>query len=94
MREKVYGNWVLNRERAKWMENTIPYGDNMVLFNGELGEIYVGDGHVHVSDSLYRSHPIMVLREYVLESLVRLSQGGVVTGLECVKNHVVRDGPN
>lgn len=87
-----YGDWSLNRDRAKWMANAMEYGENMVLYHGSLGEVYVTDDAVHVSESLYRSHPIMVLREYVLECLSDMKDTDVITGLELKGTSVVRDG--
>jgi hypothetical protein len=88
-----YGGWTLDEQRAKWLANAIEYGENMVLYRGNIGEVFVSDDAVHVSESLYRTHPIMVLREYVLECLVDMQDADVISGLELQDTSVVKDGP-
>lgn len=66
-------------ERAVILEN------NWVVFHGDLGEVYIHSPHAHVRESMWRKHNMIMIREYVLDSLRELSESGIVEGLREVE---------
>jgi hypothetical protein len=89
IRQMEYGGWRIIPSEVSDAYDVSNYGDGMVMHRREVGEVFIGDGHAHVADSMYRSHPLVFLREYVAESLLECKRKGVVGGLRCVDDTCV-----
>ena len=68
-------------DKAKGLQRVSRLGDNMIVYYGESGEVYVGRGHVHVGGAFYDSNKMVFIREMVLDALSHLSDENVVLGL-------------
>ena len=65
--------------------NAVLLEDGIVLYHGELGEVYIfDDGTVRVRESQWRGSNMIMVREFVLDSLSKLSDDGIVEGLSKV----------
>lgn len=71
----------IDADAAKGVGKVSRVGDNMVVYYGESGEVYVGRGHVHVGGAFYDSNKMVFIRETVLDALAYLDDEGVVKGL-------------
>lgn len=59
----------------------VPIGDDMVMYHGDMGEVYVRDDGVFLRESQWEYFNMIMVREYVLDSLSELSEVGIVEGL-------------
>jgi len=78
-----YEEWTLHMDKVDGVDDVTQYGTDLVAFHDELGTAYIGDKHAHVADSMYRSHPVVFLREYLAAALMYCRRNGVVDCVEC-----------
>jgi len=62
-------------------EKAVIVEGDYVVYHGDMGEVYVHDGHAHVRESQWRGTNMMLIREYVLDALSDLAEDGIVEGL-------------
>lgn len=55
--------------------------NDFIIYYGDMGEVYIQDDHVHVRESEWRGVNMILLREYVLDSLSELHDNGIIEGL-------------
>jgi len=85
-----YGNWTLDTDKVSNLKLATKVDDDMVMLYTDNGSVYIGDGHCHVAESVYRSNSTVFLREKVLSALVLLDDAGIVEGLEVVDERKIR----
>lgn len=85
----VYDEWVLLMSQVPDADDVCEFGDGMVMHRHDIGDVYIGDGHAHVSDSMYRSHPVVFLQEHVASMLMRCKRKGVVSDVRCTDERCV-----
>lgn len=61
-------------------DRTVRHSGNWLLFHGELGDVFIGRGHAHVPEPVYRMHNMIMLREYVYSVLDRLAGEDILVG--------------
>jgi len=76
-----YGFTGVNVEEAIDHPKAIVAEDDFIIYYGDMGEVYIQDDHVHVRESQWRKTNMILLREYVLDSLNTLSKAGIVESL-------------
>lgn len=62
--------------------DVVAVDDDMIVFHGDMGELYISDNGVQVRDSEWRETNMILLREYALDSVQTLSEDGIIEGLE------------
>lgn len=62
-------------------ENAVVVGEDTVMYHGSLGEVYVSPGGAFVRESQWEKFNMILIREYVLDSLRQLHDDGIVEGL-------------
>jgi len=87
--KREYDDWTLVVSAVRDADNVAEFGDGMVMFHDEVGTAYIGDGHAHVADSMYRSHPVIFLQEFLASALMYCKREDVVKGVECTKEQCV-----
>lgn len=55
--------------------------EESIVYHGDLGEVYVIENGVYVKESQWRGQNMILLREYVLDSLANLEEEGIIEGL-------------
>jgi hypothetical protein len=66
-------------------KNATIAGQDFILYHGNLGEVYIDDEQVMVRESQWRGMNMILLREYVLDALVRLEDDGIVEDVSRVE---------
>lgn len=61
--------------------NAFIVGDEWIVYDGYMSDVYVTDGTVHLRESQWRDENLVLMREYVLDVLSDLSEFGIVRGL-------------
>ena len=61
-------------------ERLFPISDEMAVYSGDIGELYITDDGVQVDESQWKDESLILLREYVAESLTILSENGIIEG--------------
>lgn len=89
VRQMEYGGWTLLMSNVDDAHDVVEFGDGMVMYRGDIGEVFIGEDHAHVADSMYRSHPLVFIREYVAEAVLDCKRKGVIDGLRCVSDRCV-----
>lgn len=74
----------LNFENVDNHENAVLISEDYLVFHGELGEVFVSDDSVHVSEEQWGGQNMILIREYVMDVLSQLDQVGIVEGLRRV----------
>lgn len=72
-------------ENASQNPNVSVLERDFIVYYGELGEVYLHDDTAHVRESQWRGMNMIMLREYVLNSLTTLHDDGIVEGLRRVE---------
>lgn len=72
----------VNMKAINANEKAVAVSDSMVMYHGDMGEVYVGERGVFVRESQWRRFNMIMLREYVLDALSTLSEDGIVEGLK------------
>lgn len=62
-------------------ENAVQVERDFILYHGDMGEVYVNDDTVHIREAQWRQVNMIMLREYVLNTLVELSDDNIIEGL-------------
>lgn len=70
----------LDLSRADQNENAVVVSDGWLVYHGELGEVYLSGGSVHVRESQWRNTNMIMLREYISDVLSILTEDGIVRG--------------
>jgi len=91
LRIKEYTWSTINFDNAREHSMVNIIDDDMVMLYDESGSVYVGEGHCHVSESSYRSNPMLFTREKCASAVSRLSDAGVIEGLKVADEKKVRD---
>lgn len=89
VRKMEYDGWRLVESNVAEADNVCPFGDGMVMFRDEIGDVFIGDGHAHVSDGMYRSHPVMFIQEHVASAIMYCMREGVVDSVDCTNERCV-----
>lgn len=71
----------VNIDRVPINQDAVLVEDGIVVFHGEMGEVYIDGTDVRVRESQWRNMNMILLREYVLQCLNELSEDGIVEGL-------------
>lgn len=71
----------VNLENVDENENAVILEDNWLVYHGKIGEVYIHNGHAHVRESMWRRYNMILLREYILATLMDLEEDGIVQGL-------------
>lgn len=74
----------IDHEQISKNPRVVQYADGMVAYHTESGMVFIDDGHVYVTESMYRSNPMPFVREFVLDALSELDDDGIVNGLVAV----------
>jgi hypothetical protein len=74
-----------SKKYEKDMEDAVIISDDVILYHGYIGGVYVTDKGAFVRESQWDSFNMIMLREYVLDVVSKLSDAGVVEGLGVVK---------
>jgi hypothetical protein len=61
-------------------ERAVPLEDDWLVYHGELGEVFINGDTAHVKESQWRGQNMILVREYVLETLNRLSVRDILEG--------------
>jgi len=86
----AYGGWTFNRDNVTEDDLVSQVDDDMMMYFTQNGTVYVGVGHCHVAESLYRSNPVVFLREKCLDVVVKFEDAGIIEGLEVVNRREIR----
>lgn len=70
-----------NRDNVVGDQDTVIADDGFIIYFGELGEVYIQDDRVHVRESQWRGQNMILLREYILNSLSELQDKDIIEGL-------------
>lgn len=63
--------------------------EEWIVFHGELGELYISPDSVHVRGVQWENQNMILIREYVMDSISLLNNAGVVTGLKPISGREV-----
>lgn len=58
----------------------VKHGEGWLQYYGDLGDVFISDGHAHVPEPVYRMHNMIILREYVYSVLDSLAELGIIEG--------------
>lgn len=85
----------LNRTRFEWEEinlgntnrneNAVVVADDIIVYHGYMGEVYVTPDSAHVRESQWRNFNMILLREYVLDVIRLLEDDGIVSGVRRIQ---------
>lgn len=71
----------INMDNINRNERAVRLEDDWLVYHGDLGEVYIHSAHAHVRESMWRKFNMILLREYVLDTLRELGDSGIVQGL-------------
>lgn len=74
----------VNMDTINSNQNAVPVSKNMVMYHGDMGEVYVSNQGVFVRESQWEKFNMIMLREYILDCLTTLHDDGIVVGLRRV----------
>lgn len=77
--EYIYAG--INRDNLGNMKNAFGIENNYIVFAGDLGEVYITDETVQVRENMYKNTNMLILREYIMDVMSRLSNNNIVEGL-------------
>lgn len=89
IRKVEYGDWTIIPSEIADAYNVTPYANDMIVYHGDVGEVYIADEHAHVADSMYRSHPVIFIQEFVATAVMHCKRQGVIGGLKCTDDRCV-----
>lgn len=72
----------INPDNIADNKNAVLLENDVILFHGDIGEVYITEEDVRVRESQWRGGNMLLLREYVLSSLSELEDDGIVEGLQ------------
>lgn len=75
---RSYGYEGLNMDNADENENAVIIQDGWIAFHGGMGTVYLNGESVHVRESQWRHTNMIMLREYIADSLSELYDDGIV----------------
>lgn len=71
----------VNRNNLSENPRTFATEDGVVVYVGDLGDVYIDEDHVHVAEHLYHTNRLVMVREYVAEIILNLAEDGIVEGI-------------
>ena len=80
-------NWEyddINMEPVIGIDDTVAITGDMIVYHGEMGEVYINSDGARVRESQWRGQNLVIIREYVMDVLSTLDNADVVMGLERV----------
>jgi len=58
--------------------NVTPVGDGMIVYWGDIGEVFIDESNVYVKESFYNRRNLIMLRDYALDVVSQLSDDGII----------------
>jgi hypothetical protein len=79
--EQFFRPYGVNGNLADRNERAVSYGDNYVIYYGELGEVYVSKNGFFVRESKWRNENLLLIQEYCTDVASRLLEDGIIDSL-------------
>jgi len=92
IRKMQYEDWVLLVSKVPETDGVVMFGDSVLMYRSDIGDVFIADDHAHVADSMYRIHPIMFLQEFVANAIMDCSRKGVIDEVLCTNDKCVYGG--